>query len=61
MNARTHAMICISRTAYMFDSPPSSVTIRIAQQKVNSADIAIRRPAGKLANMSIVPIASCGL
>ena len=52
MKARTQAAICISRTPYMSESPPSSVTIRIAQQNVNSADSAIRRPTGKLANIS---------
>ena len=51
--ARTPATASAARRTSS-DRPPSSVTIRIAQQKVNSADIAIRRPTGKLANMSIV-------
>ena len=51
MNARTQAAICISLTAYMSDRPPSSVTTRIAQQNVTSADIAMRRPTGKLENI----------
>ena len=50
MPASTQATICIRRTAYMSDSPAITVTMRIAEQKVTSAVIAMRRPTGSSAN-----------
>jgi hypothetical protein len=48
--ARTQATICITRTAYISDSPAITVTTRIALQKVTSAVIAIRRATGRSEN-----------